>query len=359
MDDNPGGSSGEEPQISSFVKKILRATGIIAGAAILIVFLWRVGQVLVLVFTGILFAVCFTGLRGWVREHSPIQMSENTAIAAVWTTMLALLGISLALTIGPLVEQTSEMVSRLPEAISTVQGRVQDHPLGKYLVGDPEKPATAGLSGTFQILNGTLGMLGSILIVLFVAIYMSVQPRLYTDGVIRLVPQGRRRRFRQVLQEIAVVLRWWMLGRLTSMAIVGILTTAGLMFLGVPLALTLGFIVFILDFVPNIGPLLAFFPAAMLAWSESPQLLGYTAILYFTVQMVEAYIFSPLIERKSVHLPPAVVIVSQVLLGASMGMVGVFMATPLVAAAIVAVQMLYVEDCLGDEVRLISEHGDS
>jgi predicted PurR-regulated permease PerM len=64
---------------------------------------------------------------------------------------------------------------------------------------------------------------------------------------------------------------------------------------------------------------------------------------------MESYLLAPLVQHKAVHLPPAVVLFSQILMGVVVGALGVAVATPLAAAVMVAVSMLYVEDALGDK----------
>jgi predicted PurR-regulated permease PerM len=57
----------------------------------------------------------------------------------------------------------------------------------------------------------------------------------------------------------------------------------------------------------------------------------------------------PIIFKKTVHLPPAATLGTQVLLGGMLGLVGVILATPLLAATIVLVRAIYVEDVIGDK----------
>jgi predicted PurR-regulated permease PerM len=57
-----------------------------------------------------------------------------------------------------------------------------------------------------------------------------------------------------------------------------------------------------------------------------------------------------LVDRKSVELPPVLTITAQVLLGVAFGFIGILLASPLTAAAVILVKMIYVEDVLGDRV---------
>lgn len=133
------------------------------------------------------------------------------------------------------------------------------------------------------------------------------------------------------------------------MAANALLTWAGLSLLGVPLALTLGLLAGLLNFVPNVGPVVAAFPAVLIALTQSPQQALYVFLLYLVLQSVDGYVFTPLVQKRTVELPPALTITAQVLFGVLLGGAGVVLATPLTAATLVLVRMLYVEGADGGE----------
>jgi predicted PurR-regulated permease PerM len=70
--------------------------------------------------------------------------------------------------------------------------------------------------------------------------------------------------------------------------------------------------------------------------------------LYLGIQLVESYVLTPLIQERTVSLPPVVTIVSQVLAGLLAGGLGVALAQPLAAISMVLVKSLYVEGMLAD-----------
>jgi predicted PurR-regulated permease PerM len=169
-----------------------------------------------------------------------------------------------------------------------------------------------------------------------------------------LLPPARRSRAHELLSAIGHTLRWWLFGRAVGMTIVGIATTTGLWLLDVPLALVLGLIAAALDFVPYVGPILAAAPGILVALSGGMSHAIYVALLYLAIQLLEGYVLTPLIEQRSVRLPPALTIGAQVLLGVLVGALGVLFATPLTAALVVLIKGLYVEDTL--EHRAGHEH---
>jgi hypothetical protein len=144
--------------------------------------------------------------------------------------------------------------------------------------------------------SGLLGALGDVRIITFVAIYFAAQPYTYIDGIVTLVPKRKRARAREVLDEIGTTLSKWLFGKACSMLVVGAATALGLWLLGVPLALILGIIAGLLDFIPYLGPLMAGVPAVLMAL--------YTIGLFAAIQLAEGYLLQPLVEQKTVNLPP-------------------------------------------------------
>jgi predicted PurR-regulated permease PerM len=140
------------------------------------------------------------------------------------------------------------------------------------------------------------------------------------------------------------------MGTLALMIFVGTATFIGLWLLGIPLALALGIIMFCLEFIPYLGPILGALPALLMASTIGPQDMLYVALLYWGVQSLEAYVLSPLVFQRSVDVPPLLTMSAQVVLGTMLGMLGVVFAMPLTACAMVLVGRLYVEDALGDRL---------
>jgi predicted PurR-regulated permease PerM len=154
-----------------------------------------------------------------------------------------------------------------------------------------------------------------------------------------------------VLYEIGHVLRRWIVGQSLLALCVGLLVGIGLLLLGAPFAVALALLAGLMEFIPYIGPFVAAVPAILVGFAESPQLALWIALLFLAVQSIESYVLAPLVQHRAVYLPPAVILFAQVLMGVIVGGLGVAVATPLAAAAMVAISMLYVEDVLGERSR--------
>lgn len=328
----------------------------VLGIAVL-VFCWYFAEILLLAFAGILLALAYRGIAGKISSNSPMPM--GWAVAAVILLSLLLLTLT-AIYLGPtLVSGIDQLISDIPAALERMGQLLQQHtPLEENLENllastapnelTPQLLSRIGglLYTAMGIFSTVIGSLFSVLVVFFVGVYGAATPQAYLTGVVRLIPPSRRQRVRGVCHLIAHDLQRWLLGRLLSMMVVTVMTWTGLLLLGLPAALTLAVIAGLLAFIPNIGPVLALIPAVLTGLNQSPVAALYVLILYTFIQLIESYLINPLIQRRAVMLPPALVIIVQLIMGVAFGFLGLLFATPLAVAIRDFVQKLYVEDVL-------------
>jgi predicted PurR-regulated permease PerM len=180
-------------------------------------------------------------------------------------------------------------------------------------------------------------------------VFGAAEPEVYKQGLLSIIPQSRRQRVGQALDAIGYNLRWWLVGQFTLMVTLAVTTAVALWLIGIPMALALGMLTGILEMLPYIGAWLSAVPAALVALLLGPWDLVMVLGLYLGVHILEAYLLAALIQRRAVHLLPALTLVGQIPLGEVAGVLGLFVAAPRTVVAVVAVKMLYVEDALGDE----------
>lgn len=193
------------------------------------------------------------------------------------------------------------------------------------------------------ILTSTLAVFGGFMLVLFLAVYIAAEPDLYKRGMLLLVSPPTRNRLEPVLTAIAVKLRRWLGTQALAMLIIGTVTTILLSIIGVRGALPLGIIAGILEFIPNVGPTLAAIPAIVMAFVDSPQKALVVMVVYWGIQFLENNLLIPYLMREQLDLPPALTLMTQVVMAYVFGLMGLFVATPLLAAVFVTVQMLHVQ----------------
>ncbi|HYN13545.1 MAG TPA: AI-2E family transporter [Burkholderiales bacterium] len=323
--------------------------GIAVGIVILLLLLWYAIDVALLAFIGVLLAVLLRSPADWLSSRT--GWSEGWSLALVIVVLAALLATAGFFFGRAVAQQSGQLSEQLPQVLEKARERISQHELGKRMVESTEtsESDTQFLTRGLRLVGSTFAALGSLVVVVFLAVFLAASPRTYVGGLLMLVAKRRRQRMREVLEEIGHVLQRWLVGQVILMAVVAALTGIGLTLLGVPFALPLALIAGLLEFVPYVGPIVAAIPALIVALSEGPQLALWVGVLYLAVQSVESYILTPLIQHRAVDLPPALILLAQVLMGVTAGPLGVIVATPLAAAALVAVKRLYVEDVLGDK----------
>lgn len=333
-----------------FTQRVLIVVGIVTLVVVLILLVWAGAEVLLLIFGGVLLGVFLRGLSDLLSRFTPLPPIWSLAVVLV--TIAAILTLAAWFMGSAIASQMDQMGRSIMQAWQQLQAQLQQYAWGRQLISDLPSLQTLGRSGGFSRVTGifatSVGAIFSLIVILFTGLYIAFDPGLYRAGVIRLTPLHGRKRAGEVLDSLGRTLRGWLISQSFSMTVVGVATTVGLWLMGVPLALALGLIAFTFTFVPYVGPIAAAVPAVLVALTVSPMQAAYVALLYFGVQMVEGNLLTPLFQQQMVKLPPALTIVSQVLMGALLGTVGIVFATPLAACALVLVKMLYVHDTLGD-----------
>ncbi|MFW6006303.1 MAG: AI-2E family transporter [Candidatus Bipolaricaulota bacterium] len=304
--------------------------------------------VLFIIFGGILFAIFLTTLKDFVRRKTKLPRGWSLAL----TTLVLIVSLIafIWLMSSTLGTQVTRLVNRLPEAMKIIESYLTKYGWGRDLLSllpSPQDlvPLGKGLLGNITgFFTTAVGAIAGVVLVFFLGIYFAIEPELYLNGFLSLFPSERRDRIREILTLIGEALRWWLIGRAVAMSAVGVLTVLGLWIIGLPLAPTLGLIAGLLTFIPFIGPTLAAIPAMLIALIEGPYMVLYVGIIYVLLQQIENQILTPLIQKRAIFIPPAVLLSAQLFIGVLFGFMGVLMATPLAIVIIILVQTLYVQD---------------
>lgn len=314
----------------------------VIGAALIAVLIIAPDVPLV-IFAGILLGLFLRGGGDWI--------ALKTGIGAMWgmaAFVLAMLAAAAAIVLlaAPLIaDQFDELVKRVPEAAQGLIDRIKQYSWGEDLIKQlrPEGMLQTGGIGVASAMANTFGALGHVVVILIVGIYMAIDPGLYLRGVLHLFSPSIRPRAEEVMHATARTMRRWLGAQLVSMTVVGVLTGTGLWILGIPLAPMLGLIAGLLTFIPNLGPILAMVPGILLALAMGTGTVIWVIAIYLAVQAVETYLITPIVQREMVSMPPALTITVQLLLGVLFGIFGLALATPIAAACMTIIMMVYVD----------------
>ncbi len=319
--------------------------------AFVIVLIWFGRHVWLLLFASIMLSILWRNAGEWITQRT--RLPRAVSIAGVIILQFGLTVLAFVLLAPQVSEQVEVLINKLPGTLDTLKqeiattrtgGMIFDRLPKDQMLYDPD----VLLDQVVAFSTLTLGVVLDIIVIVVVALFLTVNPKLYTSGFVSLVPLKRRARTRQILQTLNITLFRWFVGQILDVFLVGVMTAIGLWALGMPLVLTFALLAFFLSFIPNIGPVLSAVPPMLVALLDGPSSALWVGVLYLGIQSFESYFITPNIQQHAIRMPPVLLLLVQVFFAFTLGTLALLLATPLLAAAIVLVRMLYIEDTLGD-----------
>ncbi|QYM78740.1 AI-2E family transporter [Horticoccus luteus] len=327
--------------------------GVTCAIVALFALSWMLRDVCLIAFGALVFAVAIRALASPL--HRRLHVPEGLSVGIV-VVLLVALALGLSWLFGrQIAAQLEGLGQRLPQAVTDLRAWVAQLPGGEFILSRVSSVTDGGEGGGGNALAGVqkflaLGAttLGHAVIMFFGGVFMAASPAVYRDGAVRLFPVGYRKKLHGALMGSGEALRKWLVGQLVSMICVGTLTGVGLAVIGAPLPLVLGIMAGLFNFIPILGPVLAFGPGVLVAFTDSPQTAVYAGLVYFLVQELEGHAITPLAQRWAVRLPPAVGLFAVLTFAMLFGFFGVLFGMPLAVVVMVLVRKLYVRDALED-----------
>lgn len=332
-------------------RPLTRRLDIALGLALAVGIFWLLGYVLILMFAALLLGIVLDVMTKLLQRALPLPRGAAFAVAAAGT--FGAIFVALLLLIPPILRQAGALWTQLSDVWSSVRAYLLEFDWIARLLEDGETDISlsdAAAVASSQI-TGVLSQLvsagSSALIISILALFLAAGPHTYRRGVVRLLPRHWMKDGLRVMTVVAAGLRRWLLGQTVSMLFLGITVSAGLYLLGIEIWLSLGLLVAIFTMVPYLGPLVAGLPVLAVAFGSGWETGAAVTVFYLVVQNLEGYLVTPLVQRRAVEIPPALLICSQVVMGAVAGVPGILVAAPLAVAAMIAVDELYVKTALG------------
>lgn len=308
--------------------------------ALALALVFYASEVVLIAFAGILLAIILRGLSDELEKLPFISPRWSYAsLLCILTVIIAVLGYMF----GPrVVTEAREVVGLIPQSAAHLRQTLDQYEAGRdvtRLVDDSMQSKQLTSQATNLATTTVQGLLDAF-VILVTGIFLGNKPEMYRNGVLYFVPKPQRAKTAAMVNDTAFVVRRWLLAQLIPMAVLGVGSVVGLRLLDIPLAFALGLFTSFMLFVPYAGSVIAFIPTALVAFTVSPVAMVHVAILYVCIHLAEGYVISPLAQRRVVHLPPALTLLAQLFMWKFAGVLGVVVATPLAAVALVTVQKL-------------------
>lgn len=327
----------------SYTKKVWIAGLIFAFITIILLIFEATFNIVMLVLAGVLIACYFRGIGKFLMEKCHLS-STLSMIISVFGSFLIFCGI-MYLVGATIWSQTIALKEALPEMTESVTDFLKKSDVGQDVLawGDQIKSSKEFSAFISKFFITTFGSIANIYIIILVGIFFTISPQLYVNGVTRLVPSKHQSRAKEIIHHLGTSLTKWLAGKFIAMFAVFILTAIGLLILDVKLWLTLSILAGLLNFIPNFGPLISAVPALLVGFSQDFNLALIIGAMYLGIQLFESSFITPKAQYHLISIPPALIILAQIFMGALTGILGVIFATPLMLIVIIMVQELYIK----------------
>ena len=257
-----------------------------------------------------------------------------------------------AVIIPPTVDEADQFIDQIDE---TVASAGEDF---EYLTGQDSEEIGQGVQ---EFINGftedperllgplasagatVASILAALIFILITAYFMAVRPDPLLNGITDLVPPGRRPRAESIMTRLRTSWVGWMQGLVADMVISGVLLYIGLTIIDLDFALVFAVLGAFLVIIPYFGSFIGGFFPVIVGLADSPEKGLLTLVVYLIVQQVEGNLIIPLIMSQRVRLHPALIAVGVLIVGQLLGIIGLFVAVPIISAIVILVDELYVK----------------
>ncbi|UEG54625.1 AI-2E family transporter [Mucilaginibacter daejeonensis] len=329
----------------TYVQKVWQTVTIVTLLVITILIARVAFNVLLMVMCGTLISVYFHGLGDLIERNT--TLSRKWAMTISVGGSFILLGLVLWFMGNTLETQIAQLSNSLPGTINNFKAKLSESPVGQkvleYFAGDDDDSSKKLMATAQSFFNTSFGVLGNIYIIFFLGIFFTSDPDLYKNGILLLLPENRKFTGRYIINRISLALKGWLKGMMLSIVLITIMLFIGLSIMHIPVAIVLALIAGMLKIIPNFGSLAAMIPGVLLALTISTQTAIIVSLIYIVSQTIVSNIITPIIQNKMINLPPALTIISQIIMGTLSGVLGIIMAVPLLAIVFILVDELYVK----------------
>lgn len=302
--------------------------------------LWKIRQLLLLIFAAIILATALNRLVKWLEKA---DIPRYLAIILTLSLSLFLFIIFIWNVIPPFINQFQHLIELLPSVWTKIDKEIElfQQKLPEFLPPLPRRKDLIAqlpslqeiLANFFSFFSNSFTIILQVIFILVLTTMMVFEPQRYRRALLMLFPSFYRHRADEILSKSEIALGNWLSGVALNCLFISITSGIGLAIIQVRLVLAHALLAGLLNFIPNIGPALSVIFPLMIAVLEAPWKILAVIILYFVIQNLETYWFSPTIMAKQVSLLPAFTLTAQIFFAKTLGILGLLLALPLTVVA--------------------------
>lgn len=293
---------------------------------------------LLLAFLAVVLSVGWRGAAQWLSHRLPLSADWCSGLLAV--LLLSAVFLTGAVAWDWLAEEFVRLWQVIPDAAANLEDRVRGSSWGWLVPKEQQlrQSASAWLTTIPGAFTKSFGILADVALVIVLTVFLALEPCLYRRALMYAIPRAWRRIADELLGQMTIVLRMWLLGRVVTLLVIGTTLSVVLTLLGLPTPVLLGFFTGFCCFIPNVGSILGIIPPLLVALTFGTQTMLTLLGVYCAIQSVESWVLTPAIERRTAEIPPAGLLLVQAVMSVSLGILGLIVASPLAACVLVVIR---------------------
>ncbi|URW74970.1 AI-2E family transporter [Sphingomonas donggukensis] len=316
-----------DPQVREEIKRAAVWLGMASAIALVVLLI----QPLLIILAGLVFASMLDGGVRLLGRVLPIGRGWRLLIVCILTVVF-LVG-TFYLTGVQVTQQVTELRSTLEaQAVKLTTFLTQQGLMpGASDISGIARQAMSSVGRLTSWVGTAIGALATMFMIMVIGLFVAMEPRVYERGLQWMIPVAHRDEFAVTVRRMGFTLRRLLAGRLLGMVAEGVLTWIALMIGGVPMAMILGILTGLLAFIPNIGAFISGALMVAVGYSAGAETGLWAIGTYVVVQTFDGYVLLPLVAKKTVDMPPALTLGTQILASALLGIIGLALADPITA----------------------------
>ncbi len=326
--------------LAKWIRRLLIPLSLLAWAGIAILILWGVSHVTRAILLFVVASLLAYALAPLVTFFARV-MPRFLAILSVYLIVLGGVCALIYLVVRTAVEQITSLSGYLGFLLTPQSGGHQtavEQTLRSFGISSSQIASirlqiiaqTQGLAGDIvPLLTGVVNASLDILLVAVLSVYLLIDGSRVTHWFRQNMPRRQRGRVRFLLETLQRVVGGYIRGQLLLCSLIGVLVGAGMQVLGVPYAILLGVLAFVLEFIPLLGTLVSGAICVLLALTKG-WVLAIIVLAYFViVHVIEGDVVGPRIVGKAIGLHPVVALLALIIGGDLFGIWGALFASPI------------------------------
>lgn len=326
------------PYYFGFVATLGALTAIVLMRA-----LASVSQIFILILIALFLA---TGLNPAVEALRRRNMSRATAVAIIFTSVIAFVIFFALVVVPPVISQGTQLINKAPTLLAELTNNATINKLNdQYGIIDTlqTKLKSVTSDGTLLIsaFGGVIGVGKSVLsgfftflTILVLTLYFITSLPQAVDLGLSLVPASRRERVRSLTNAIIARVGSFVGSQILIAAMASVFVFILSIVLGLPSPIAIGMIVLVCGLIPLIGHFLGCTIVTIIALTQSIAIGVIAFVAYVVYVQVENYVVTPRIMKRTLAVPGAVTIISALIGSSLLGLVGGLLAVPVAASII-------------------------